>query len=54
MSAARSVTATFNLSPATYTLSVAKAGAGTGAVTSSPAGINCGTECSAAYPPGQQ
>ena len=52
MSAARSVTATFNLSPATYTLSVATAGAGTGALTSSPAGINCGTACSAAYASG--
>ncbi|HWW94567.1 MAG TPA: Ig-like domain-containing protein [Vicinamibacteria bacterium] len=34
----------------TYTLSVAKAGTGSGAVTSSPAGINCGTACSANYP----
>ena len=36
MSAARSVTATFTLNPVTYTLSVTKAGTGTGTVTSSP------------------
>ncbi|MDC4223902.1 MAG: PA14 domain-containing protein [Candidatus Manganitrophus sp.] len=42
--AAKSVTATFNLQ--TFNLSVAKAGTGTGAVTSSPGGINCGTTCS--------
>ncbi|WP_168058585.1 InlB B-repeat-containing protein [Candidatus Manganitrophus noduliformans] len=42
--AATSVTAIFNLQ--TFSLSVAKAGTGTGAVTSSPAGINCGTTCS--------
>ena len=34
------------------TLSVAKAGAGTGTVTSSPAGINCGADCSQAFPAG--
>jgi hypothetical protein len=32
------------------TLSVAKAGNGTGTVTSSPAGINCGTTCAAQFP----
>jgi hypothetical protein len=35
--------------PATRTLSVTKAGAGSGTVTSSPAGINCGTTCSASF-----
>jgi hypothetical protein len=33
-----------------FTVSVSKAGTGTGTVTSSPAGINCGTNCSAAFP----
>ena len=42
--AAKSVTATFNLQ--TFSLSVAKTGNGTGTVTSSPAGINCGATCS--------
>ena len=48
MSAAQSVTATFNLNP-TYTLTVAKAGTGAGTVTSSPAGISCGADCSEPY-----
>jgi len=34
-----------NCVPATPTLTVTKAGAGTGLVTSSPAGINCGATC---------
>jgi hypothetical protein len=33
-------------------LSVAKSGDGTGTVTSSPAGIDCGSTCSAAFAPG--
>jgi hypothetical protein len=36
----------------TQTLSVGKTGNGTGTVTSSPAGINCGSTCSHAYPTG--
>lgn len=32
-----------------YTLTVSKAGTGSGTVTSSPSGINCGTDCSEAY-----
>lgn len=53
MTAARNATATFEViptpppAPTTYTLSVAKSGSGT--VTSSPAGINCGADCSEAY-----
>ncbi len=35
-----------------YTLSVAIAGTGSGTVTSSPAGISCGSDCSEAYNPG--
>jgi hypothetical protein len=34
-----------------FTLSVSKTGAGSGTVTSSPAGINCGNSCSAAFAP---
>jgi uncharacterized repeat protein (TIGR02543 family) len=51
MSANRSVTATFK---AAFTLTVTKAGTGTGTVTSSPAGISCGTSCTADYLSGQK
>jgi hypothetical protein len=44
VNAATAVTATFAL--AAQTLTVVKAGTGLGTVTSSPAGINCGTTCS--------
>ncbi len=47
MDQARSVTATFTT--ATYTLTVDLGGAGSGTVTSSPAGINCGVDCSEVY-----
>ncbi len=50
MTAARSVTATFN--SVSYALSVSKGGLGTGTVTSSPAGISCGSTCSANYASG--
>jgi len=51
MSAAKSVTATFKAQTAsTYTLTVVKSG--NGAVTSTPAGINCGTDCSEPYASG--
>jgi uncharacterized protein (DUF2141 family) len=52
MSAAKSVTATFNLNPVTYALTVAKAGTGTGTVTSAPAGISCGADCTEPYSSG--
>ncbi len=39
-------------SPSEYTLSVGKVGTGSGTVTSEPAGISCGSGCSAAYVPG--
>ena len=49
MNAAKSVTATFTLNPVTYNLSVAKSGTGSGTVTSTPAGISCGADCSELY-----
>jgi len=51
MSAARSVTATFDLLPS-YLLTVSKNGAGSGTVSSSPAGITCGVDCSEAFTSG--
>jgi hypothetical protein len=45
-----SVTANFTAPPSMLT--VAKAGTGSGTVTSSPAGINCGTDCSQTYTSG--
>jgi lysophospholipase L1-like esterase len=48
MTQARSVTATFN-AQATYALAVTRTGTGAGTVTSSPAGINCGSSCSASF-----
>jgi hypothetical protein len=50
MNAAQSVSATF--APPMFTLSVSKTGGGT--VTSSPAGINCGSTCSAGFAGGTQ
>ena len=47
MTAATTVTATFTLN--SYLLTVSPIGAGTGTVTSSPAGINCGADCSETY-----
>jgi hypothetical protein len=47
MGAARTVGAIFNVG--SFPLNVTKSGAGTGTVTSVPAGINCGTTCSATY-----
>jgi hypothetical protein len=44
------VTATFT--PAPVTLTVVRAGLGSGAVTSAPVGISCGTTCSAGFPSG--
>jgi subtilisin family serine protease len=48
MDAAKSVTAIFALKPV---LTVAMSGTGAGSVNSSPAGINCGGDCSEAYNP---
>src|SRR2546427_6972843 len=50
MSGARSVTATFTLQR--FTLTVGKDGTGSGTVTSSDGGINCGPTCAAPYDSG--
>ncbi len=47
MNAAQMVTATFTLNQ--YTLTVARAGAGIGTVTSNPAGVTCGADCTEVY-----
>jgi ABC-type phosphate transport system substrate-binding protein/archaellin len=47
MSAAKEAKATFDL--VQFSLKVVKNGSGSGIVTSSPAGINCGSECEAAF-----
>jgi hypothetical protein len=49
MDSNKTVTATFNQQGHQYTLTVIKSGTGGGTVTSSPAGINCGTDCTEAY-----
>jgi uncharacterized repeat protein (TIGR02543 family) len=51
MTAARAVTATFN-GATSFSLAVTRAGTGTGTVTSSPAGISCGTTCTANFASG--
>jgi hypothetical protein len=45
-------TATFAPAPNTFPLTVLKAGTGTGTVTSTPAGIDCGADCSESYAQG--
>jgi hypothetical protein len=52
VSGAASVTATFTRNP--VTLSVTKNGTGTGTVSSAPAGIACGGDCSESVTPGTQ
>lgn len=47
MDAAKSVTATFDLQ--SFILTVSRDGSGAGTVTSVPAGINCGVDCSETY-----
>jgi YVTN family beta-propeller protein len=54
MSAAQSVTASFKKKPTTKMLSVALTGGGSGTVTSTPSGINCGTTCAASFDTGTQ
>ena len=52
MSADTTVTATFNLSTDTFTLDTTVTGSASGTVTSSPTGINCGSDCSEIYTTG--
>jgi hypothetical protein len=55
LNADTTVTATFDtLPPPQHTLTVSKAGSGSGSVTSSPAGINCGSTCAHAFTAGTQ
>jgi Ca2+-binding RTX toxin-like protein len=49
MDTAKSCTATFTTSSQLFTLSLSKSGTGTGTVTSSPAGIDCGIDCTEDY-----
>ncbi|HJT21081.1 MAG TPA: CARDB domain-containing protein [Nitrospira sp.] len=51
MSADQTVTATFNPPANSLTLTVVEAGTGSGTITSTPAGITCGTACSAGFAP---
>jgi hypothetical protein len=52
MTSSRSVTAIFIVNTQAYTLTVNKNGTGTGTVTSSPPGINCGSNCISLYAEG--
>lgn len=47
-------TRTAAVSNVSYTLTVTRNGSGTGTVTSTPSGINCGTDCSEAYAGGTE
>ncbi|MEW6001249.1 MAG: choice-of-anchor D domain-containing protein [Nitrospirota bacterium] len=47
VTASHAISASFAIN--TYSLTVSKNGTGTGTVTSSPAGINCGSDCSETY-----
>jgi hypothetical protein len=53
MSAAKAVDAKFDLIPK-FKLTVTKSGTGTGKVTSSPAGIDCGATCEAEFEEGKE
>lgn len=46
------VTASFTYVPATYAVTVTKSGTGRGVVKSAPAGIDCGSGCTAGFPLG--
>jgi phospholipase C len=52
MNANATVSATFTAAPQTYQLTVQNSGTGTGTISSSPAGINCGTTCQYTFPAG--
>ncbi|HEX3109092.1 MAG TPA: Ig-like domain-containing protein, partial [Thermoanaerobaculia bacterium] len=49
VSADTNVVAAFTYAPSTYTLTVSLAGTGQGVVKSTPAGIECGSQCSAVF-----
>jgi List-Bact-rpt repeat protein len=49
MSTAKMCTATFTLSAPSFPLTVNKAGSGSGTISSSPSGINCGADCVESY-----
>jgi hypothetical protein len=49
---AAGATVTVGTGPTSNTLSVTKSGTGSGTVTSQPAGISCGSTCSASFPSG--
>ncbi len=51
-SATKNCSITANAPASSYTLSVSKAGTGSGTVSSSPAGIDCGADCSQSYTSG--
>jgi subtilisin family serine protease len=52
VSTTATVTATFSVIPPPITVTVNKNGTGTGIVTSTPAGIDCGVNCTGTYPGG--
>jgi hypothetical protein len=52
MNTFRTVSAHFKVAPTSYTLSVGKTGTGSGTITSNPAGIDCGEDCTEDYPVG--
>jgi M6 family metalloprotease-like protein len=54
MSSKTTVNAVFTLVPPPYTLTVTKSGTGKGKVASSPAGIDCGSDCGEKYVQGTQ
>src|SRR5580704_11982969 len=54
LSASQQVTAIFNLIQSAPVLTVVPAGTGTGTVSSTPSGINCGSSCSATFNSGTQ
>jgi hypothetical protein len=51
MATSQTIVATFNSVPM-FTVTVNKSGAGAGTVMSTPAGINCGNDCTQSYPQG--
>lgn len=52
MTAARAAVATFHPAASSYALTIGKAGTGSGPVTSNPAGLTCGSTCTANFAPG--